>query len=183
MTGNFNIRDSIWNLNFSHYSFYSDIIFKVADSFHLELSRSTKQVPTRYLDNQQDSNLVINLIFLRPEFLEHNNYTIYPDQRLTYDHTPLTVNISIFEKHIQTRKQMLVKNSKEEEYFLNKLIEAIKKINTENIQSKEVLELVVQLFTSYTDRIWYKHLKIINITKYSKEWWNKTCQRDLKTYR
>ena len=78
---------------------------------------------------------------------------------------------------------MLVKNSKEEEYFLNKLIEAIKGINTENIQSKEVLKLVVQSFASHTNRIWYKHLKIINITKHSKEWWDENCQRDLKTYK
>ena len=41
---------------------------------------------------------------------------------------------------------MLAKNNKEEEYFLNELIDAIKEINAENIQSKEVLEYVIQLF-------------------------------------
>ena len=55
----------------------SDIFFEVTDSFHLELSRSTKQVSTRYLDNQQDSNSVINLMFLRMESLEYDNYTIH----------------------------------------------------------------------------------------------------------
>jgi len=65
---------------------------------------------------------------------------------------------------------MLAKNSKEEEHFLNELSKAIKEINIENIQSKEVLELVIQLFTSHTNRIWYKHSKIVNITKHSKEW-------------
>jgi len=72
---------------------------------------------------------------------------------------------------------MLAKNSKKEEHFLNELSKAIKEINIENIQSKEVLELVVQLFASYTDRIWYKHSKI---TKHSKEWWNENYQRDLE---
>jgi len=47
---------------------------------------------------------------------------------------------------------MLAKNSKEEEHFLNEPSEAIKGINIENIQSKEVLELVIQLFASYTNR-------------------------------
>ena len=173
MTGDFNIRDSIWDSHFLYYSFYSDILFEVADSFHLELSRPTEQVHTRYLDNQQDSNSVINLMFLRVESLKHDNHTIYSDWRLTFDHAPLIINISIFEKHIQTRKLMLVKNSKEEKYFLNELIEAIKEINIENIQSKEVLKLIVQLFAIHIDRIWYKHLKIVNITKHSKEWWNK----------
>ena len=177
------IRDNIWNLNFPHHSIYSNILFKVTDSLHLELSRPTKQVLTRYSDNQYDSNSVINLMFLRPKSLEHNNYTIYPDWRLTSDHTPLTINISIFEKHIRTRKWMLAKNSKEEEHFLNESSEAIKEINIENIQSKEVLELVIQLFASYTNRTWYKHSKIVNITKHSKKWWNKNYQRDLEIYR
>jgi len=104
MTGDFNIRNSSWNLYFPYHSFYRDTFVEVADSFHLDLSKPTKQVPTRYLDNHQDSNSVINLIFLRPESLEHNNHTIHPDWRLTSDHAPLTVDISIFEEHIQTRK-------------------------------------------------------------------------------
>ena len=143
MTEDFNIRDSSWDLHFPYYSFYSNTLFEVVDFLYLELSRLTEQVSTRYSDNQQDSNLVINLMFLRPESLEHNNHTIYPDWRLTSDYTSLTVNISIFEEHIRTRKQMLVKNSEEEEYFVKELIEAIKKLNTENIQSKEVLKQVI----------------------------------------
>ena len=92
-------------------------------------------------------------MFLRLESLEHNNHTIYPKWRLTSDYASLTVNISIFEEYIQTRKQMLVKNSKEEEYFIKELIEAIKSLNIENIQSKEVLGQNIQLFTSNTERI------------------------------
>jgi len=51
MIGNFNIRDNSWDPNFSHYSHHSNVLFKIADFFQLELSRPTKQVPTRYLDN------------------------------------------------------------------------------------------------------------------------------------
>jgi len=54
-------------------------------------------------------------MFLRPDFLEHNNHTIHPNWRLTSDYTSLTVNISIFKEHIQTRKYTLIKNSKEED--------------------------------------------------------------------
>ena len=78
-----------------------------------------------------------------PESTEQNNHLIYPNWRLTSDHTSLTVDISIFKEYIQTRKQTLVKNSKEEKYFLDKLIEAIKEINIENLQSKEVLESTI----------------------------------------
>jgi len=94
---------------------------------------------------------------------------------LTSDHTPLTVDISIFEEHIQTRRCMLVKNSEEEDKFVNKLIETIKGMNTENICNKNVLNQIVQEFSSITERLWYKHSKIVNITKHSKEWWNEQC--------
>ena len=183
MTGDFNIKNSIWDPDFPHHSLHSNILFEVVDSLHLELSKPTKYFPIRYSNNQWDCNSVIDLIFLRPESIEHDNHSIHPDWRLTSDHAPLTINISIFEEHIQTRKWTLAKNSKEEEYFLNKLINAIKKINIKNIQSKEVLKSVIQLFIYHMNRTWYKHLKITNITKYLKEWWDENYWRDLDNYK
>ena len=64
MAGNFNIRDNIWDLSFPHYSAFSDDLMIVADSFNLELSSPTYHVPTRYVDSDNGSNLVINLMFL-----------------------------------------------------------------------------------------------------------------------
>ena len=52
MTNDLNIRDSIWDLEFPHHSYYSQDLFDITDSFHLELSRPTEQIPTRYSDNQ-----------------------------------------------------------------------------------------------------------------------------------
>jgi len=152
ITGDFNIRDSVWDPYFPYHLLYNNILFKVANSLYLGLSKPTEYFLTRYSGNQQDSNLVIDLIFLRPELMEHNNHSIYPNWKLISNHAPLTVNISIFKKHIQTRRQMLAINNEEEEYFLNKLINTINKINVENIQSKEVLKSVIQLFTYYIDK-------------------------------
>ena len=139
----FNIKDSSWDSNFLHHSIHSDILMDIVNSSYLELSMPTNQVSIRYLNNQQDLNLVINLMFLRLKSLEFNNYSIYPDWRLTLNYAPLTITIAIFEEHVQTRKYMIVKNSKEEENFVNKLIGAIKGLNTKNIQSKEVLEHII----------------------------------------
>ena len=108
-------------------------------------------------------------MFLRLELLEYDNHTIHPDLRLTSDYTPLTVDISIFKEHIQTRRCMLVKNSEEEDKFINKLIETIKEMNTENICNKNVLDQIIQEFASAMERLWYKYSKIVNITKHSKE--------------
>ena len=53
----------------------------------------------------------------------------------------------------------------------------------EHISSKENLEQIVQEFTHNTDKIWFKHSKIINITKHLKSLWNEEYQRKLKKYR
>ena len=157
MTEDFNIKDDSWNPNFLYYFIHRDTLMDIADSLHLELSWPTNQVSTRYSYNQQDSNLVIDQIFLRPESSEYDNYSIYLDWRLISDLTPLTVNIAIFEKHVQTKKYTIVKNSEEEEKFINKLIKAIKELNMENIQRKDILKQIMQTFTNSTERIWYKH--------------------------
>ena len=41
----------------------------------------------------------------------------------------------------------------------------------------------MQTFAECIKRIWYKHSKIVNITKYFKVWWDDDCYRDLEKYR
>jgi len=60
MADNFNIRDNIWDLLFLFYLIHSNLL--VPGSFDFILSCSTNQVLTRYLDNMNDANSVINLI-------------------------------------------------------------------------------------------------------------------------
>ena len=64
MTGDFNICDSIWDSPFPHHSSISNDLIIIADSFNLDLSIPTDQVPTRYSDTVGESNLVIDLMFL-----------------------------------------------------------------------------------------------------------------------
>jgi len=63
------------------------------------------------------------------------------------------LSTSPFSRNIFKQGKTLVKNSEEEEFFIKELMEAIKGLNIENIQSKEVLEQIVQLFASNTKRI------------------------------
>jgi len=64
MIGDFNIRDSLWDLNFSFYSIHSDILFDITDSFSLAISKPTENFSTRFSDNNQNSNSVLDLVFL-----------------------------------------------------------------------------------------------------------------------
>jgi len=63
MTGNFNIRDSLWDPSFPHHSSISDNLIIIADSFNLELLLLTNSIFTRYSDTESELNLVIDLIF------------------------------------------------------------------------------------------------------------------------
>jgi len=95
ITGDFNIRDCSWDSNFLFHSSHSDSFFDIADSFSLEISKPIENVPTRYSDNNHNTNLVLDLIFLRLSSPEFNHYHIYPDWRLLFDHAPITVDITI----------------------------------------------------------------------------------------
>ena len=64
---------------------------------------------------------------------------------MSSDHTPFIVNIFIFEKQFQTRKQTIIKNSKEEMRFITKIIKSVKRLNTDHIESKEDLEQLIQV--------------------------------------
>ena len=64
ITGDFNIRDSLWNISFPHHSSISNDLIIIADSFNLALLTPTNSCPTRYSDTVREVNLVINLMFL-----------------------------------------------------------------------------------------------------------------------
>ena len=72
MTGDFNNRDSFWDLNFPFYSVHNDMLFNIADSFSLALSKPIENFPTRFLDNNQNSNLVLHLVFTQSSSTEFN---------------------------------------------------------------------------------------------------------------
>ena len=168
MTGNFNIRDSIWDPSFPHHSSISDDLIIVADSFNLDLSIPTNQVPARYSDTIGKSNSVIDLIFLCSGSSELNNHSIYPDWWLTSDHTPITVSIPIVEENINSYKFSIAKNSEEETSFIKDVLFIIKNLDVSNLSDINKLEDVVNTFASYTECIWGKNSKLINIIRHSK---------------
>ena len=51
MTGDFNIRDSIWDPNFLYHSIHSNLLTDIANSMNLCMLKPTNKVSTRYLDN------------------------------------------------------------------------------------------------------------------------------------
>ena len=107
MTGDFNIRDSLWDNSFPHYLSISDNLLIIADSFNLALSSPTNPCPTRYSDMAGESNSTINLMFLQYGSNNINQHSIHPDWCLTSNHTPLSIIISIVDEIVNTSKLLI----------------------------------------------------------------------------
>ena len=173
--GDFSIWDILWNPSYLFHSFHSDLLFDIADSFNLSLSEPINWVSTRYSDNNQESNSVLGLIFLWFSSEELDNNYILLEWYLMSDHTPLPITISIFKEHIQTKKQMIVKDSNKEKAFVKELIKAISLIDTSNLSNVNLLKNIVLTLTCFIEKIWKENSKVINIIKHFKSWWDNNC--------
>ena len=81
---------------------------EITDSFKLKLSSPVHQVPTHYANDPNDSNFIINLIFLWLNSVKIDNHFIPPDSWYLLDYTFLTVNISIIEEVIQEKRCTII---------------------------------------------------------------------------
>ena len=161
MTGDFNIRDSLWDLPFPFHSSISNDLIMIADSYDLALSSPTNPCPTRYSDTAGESNSVIDLMFLRNGSSKLDNHFILPDSRLYSDHTPLSIDIPIFEEIINTSKLTITPKSEQETEFIKDIILNFKMLGTSNIEDIIKLEQVINQLGSIIDQSWSKNAKKI----------------------
>jgi len=146
MTSDFNIRDRGWDPEYLFHSVHSDLLLEIADSFNLSFLHPFNPVTTRYPDNNNDSNSVINLMFLRSNSLELDNYLILPDLQYLLDYAPLVVDIQIIEEFLQDIRCTIIKKQWREIKFTSDIIKNIKKINTLHLTNNESLKLAIQEF-------------------------------------
>ena len=183
MTGDFNIRDTLWDLSFPFHSSISDDLIMIADSFNLILSSPTNSCSTRYSDIAGESNSTIDLMFLPNGSTELNNHSILPDHCLSSDHAPLLIDTPIFEEIILTSKLTITPKSEQETEFINDIISNFKKLETSNIEDINKLERLVNQLGSIIDQVWSKNTKKSKILKHSKQWWSDLCSQTLINYR
>jgi len=153
ITEDFNIRDNNWDSLYPHHLIHADTLRDITDSFNLELSISIIQVSTRYANNSQESNSGIDLIFLCANGEEFNKHMISPNLHGPSNHTLLFVNIIIEDKFIEDKKQTTIKNSIDEENFVNELKNRVEYINLVNIPDCKMLEKITQEFMSIIEEL------------------------------
>ena len=183
MTGDFNIRDSLWDLSFPHHSSISDNLIIIADLFNLDLLIPTNPTPTRYSDTEGGANSVIDLIFLHSRSNKLNNHLIHSNWHLLSNHAPLTISIPITEENIISSRLAILKNSEEEAAFVKEAIVIIKNMNTSNLMDRDKLNDIVNLLELKIEQAWDKNTKQMRIMKHFKQWWNKECGQALDKYR
>jgi len=183
MTGDFNIRDSLWDPSFPHHSSISDDLLLIADSFQLAFSMPTNPYSTRYSDTVGEANSTIDLMFLRYRSTELNQHSIHSDWQLTSDHAPLSITIPIVDETINTLKLSIQQNSEQETAFIKEVILVFKNLNTLNISNKECLENTVNNLNSLINQVWNKNAKQTRIIRHSKQWWNDECKQAINKYR
>ena len=168
MTGDFNIRDSLWDPSFPFHSSISDDLIMIADSFELSLSSPTNPGPTRFSDMAGESNSIIDLMFLRHYSDELDNHSILPKYRLSSDHAPLIIDIPICEESVQTSKLAILLNSEQESDFIKDVISNLSKLDTSNIESIDKLDHIVIHLSVIVKQMWVKNAKKSRYSKHSK---------------
>jgi len=144
LTGDFNIRDSNWDPNFRHHSSHSDDLITIADSLGLKLSPPSNPGPTRFADNQRDTNSVIDLVFLPPNNIGFGQQKLHPKIHKSSDHVPLIIEIGIREINTDINIWSIKNDSKEEKEFISSLVQGVQSLDTSAIRSQANLESSVQ---------------------------------------
>ena len=183
MTGDFNIRDSLWDSSFPFHSSISDDLIIIADSFNLALSTPTNPCPTRYSDTAGEANSVIDLMFLYYRSSKLNHHSILPKSHLSSDHASLSINIPIYKEVICTSKLLIPPKSNQETAFIEEIILNFKNLDTSNIGDMKKLEYIVNQLGVIIDKAWTKNAKKSKISKHCKQWWTEECCHSLNNYR
>jgi len=79
MARDFNISNYNWDPSYLFHSSHNNSLFEIADSFDLKSSILIQQVPNQYVNNSNNTNSVINLLFLCLNAIKMNNHHILPE--------------------------------------------------------------------------------------------------------
>ena len=169
MTGDFNIRDSLWDPSFPFHSSISNDLIMIADSFDLTLSSPINPGPTRFSDTAGESNSVIDLMFLRCGSIELDRHTILSKSQLSSDHAPLVIDIPICDKVIHSSKFVITPGSDQEKEFIKDVISSLNSLDTSNIKSVDNLNWIVNQLGTIIKQMWSKSAKRSRISKHSKQ--------------
>ena len=116
-----------------------------------------------------ESNSVIDLMFLRYGSSKLNHHSIHPENRLSSNHAPLSIDILIFEEVIPTSKFSIPPKSDQETAFIEEIISNFKNVDISDIGDMEKLECIINQLRAIIDQAWMKNAKKSGFSKHSKQ--------------
>jgi len=122
-------------------------------------------------------------MFLHCGSYELDHHSIHPGNCLSLDHAPLSIEIPIIEKVIQSSKLTVHPKSNQETVFVEEVISSFKSLDTSVINDSDKLKSIVNQLRTIIDQAWKKNAKKSRISKHSKQWWTDNCSRSLNNYR
>jgi len=122
-------------------------------------------------------------MFLRYGSPELDHHSILLESRLSSDHAPLVIDITISEEIIQTSKFTLAPKSEQETAFIQEIISNLKSLDTSNIDNTNKLEQAVHQVGTIINQAWAKNAKKVKISKHSNQWWSNESKWSLENYR
>jgi len=120
----------------------------IADSLDLELAMPINPGPTRYVDNQRDTNSVLDLVFMNPNNVGFNKHVLNLDIRLPSDHIPLFIEVGINEENVDISFEAIKKDSEEEKAFIRDIIKGIRNINTSKLKNQSDIQRCANAFAT-----------------------------------
>jgi len=154
----------------------------ITDSLDLELATPINPGPTRFTDNEYNSNFILDLVFMNPNNTGFNKHTLNPDICLPSDHVPFIIDVGIKEENIDFTFQAIKKDSEEEEAFIRNIIKGVRSIDTSNLKSPEDIQRCVTIISTTFKVAWSTYSTTKRITKHFKEWWNEQCTECINKY-
>jgi len=140
----------------------------VADNLGLDLSHLANPRPTRFADNPQDTNSILDLVFLEPNNLRFGRHILLDLQKPS-DHILLIINVGIKKENFDLIIQSIKKDNTKEENFISSIIRDVKLIDTSSITNRESLQNAINQLTGAFEKVWAENSKPCYITKHSKE--------------
>jgi len=116
-----------------------------------------------------ESNSVIDLMFLHYRSSKLDHHFIHPENYLSSDHAPLSIDISIHKEVIYTSKFSIPPKSDQKTSFIEEIILNFKNLDISNIGNMEKLEYIVNQFRVIIDQAWTKNAEKSRISKHSKQ--------------
>src|SRR6202171_835956 len=183
MCSDFNVRHRDWDPSGPLVNAAASRLVASASARGMSISTPVEVGPTHFPPQDGLTPTVIDLMFLKSDWVLRLAHSILPDDRGTSDHAPLVIDVPAPGSEVLVTRWSLKRDSDEEVVYLAAVLEGFSPLLEWQGDLGESIEEVTSAISAVLLKAWSDHAKESRITKHSKEWWNLDCSSALDVYR